>query len=119
MKKRRRSPNRRNQPLILIGVGLLLMIGAAVFLIVNPFGGENAADQTPSQSDIPFPEVERVELEAAMEAFRTGQAVFVDTRDQQSYLQGFIPGALNIPVNEIESRMGELDPQDWIITYCT
>jgi rhodanese-related sulfurtransferase len=30
-----------------------------------------------------------------------------------------IPGSLSIPLAEIETRLSELDPNQWIITYCT
>jgi len=119
MKKRRNRSGRSNRPLILIGLGLLLMVAAVVILVTNPFGVDNTVDQPISQADIPFPEVERVELDTAQDAFEAGQAVFVDTRDAQSYLQRSIPGAINIPVDQVESRLSELNPEDWIITYCT
>lgn len=118
-KSRKRSSRSNNRPLILIGLGLLLMAAAVVIVVTNPFGEEAAVVQPNSQSDIPFPEVERVELDAAQDAFETGQAIFVDTRDPESFLQGSIPGAINIPVNEVENRVAELNPDDWIITYCT
>ena len=47
------------------------------------------------------------------------QAVFIDARDPLSYQGGHIPGALNIPVDQIESYFKDLDPKQWIITYCT
>jgi rhodanese-related sulfurtransferase len=40
-------------------------------------------------------------------------------RAQASYESQHIPGALNIPLPEIEARLGELDKAEWIITYCT
>jgi len=30
-----------------------------------------------------------------------------------------ITGAINIPLAELESRLGDLDKLQWIITYCT
>jgi rhodanese-related sulfurtransferase len=38
---------------------------------------------------------------------------------QPSSTQLHITGAINIPINEIETRLGELDPDTWYITYCT
>ena len=46
-----------------------------------------------------------VELAQAM---REGQAVPVDTRDAASYGRARIPGAANIPLEEIETRLAEL-----------
>jgi thioredoxin 1/putative thioredoxin len=42
------------------------------------------------------------------QAIREGQAVAVDTRDAASYNRARIPGAANIPMEEIESRLAEL-----------
>jgi rhodanese-related sulfurtransferase len=55
----------------------------------------------------------------AKAAFDLEQAVFVDVRERAFYNESHIPGALSIPLNEIEARLGELNSSDWIITYCT
>jgi 3-mercaptopyruvate sulfurtransferase SseA len=65
------------------------------------------------------PGVERISLADAKAAFDAESAVFLDVRDAQSYAEAHIPGALNIPVNDLPQRLDELDPSDWIITYCT
>ncbi|HEY5902067.1 MAG TPA: rhodanese-like domain-containing protein [Anaerolineales bacterium] len=64
-------------------------------------------------------EVPRLSLEEAKAAFDGKTAVFVDVRGAGSYAASHIPGALSIPLNELEGRLGELDPSQWIITYCT
>ena len=64
-------------------------------------------------------EVVRLSLEDAKAAFDNGTAVFVDVRSQSSYAASHIPGALSIPLIELEPRVNELDPNQWIITYCT
>ena len=44
----------------------------------------------------------------------------VDGRDGAAeFEQAHIPGALNIPLNDLPDRIQELDPSAWIITYCT
>ena len=47
------------------------------------------------------------------------QAVFIDVRSASQYAQGHVPGAMSIPLNEVESRLNELNKEQWIITYCT
>ncbi len=42
------------------------------------------------------------------QAMREGQAVPVDTRDAASYGRARIPGAANIPLEELETRLAEL-----------
>ena len=63
--------------------------------------------------------VERISLEDAKAAYDAGTAVFLDVRDAQSYAEAHIPGALNIPVNNLPQRLNELDPADHIVIYCT
>jgi len=44
--------------------------------------------------------------------------VLLDVRTQAEYDQGHIGGALHIPVDELRSRMMELDPDKEIYAYC-
>lgn len=42
----------------------------------------------------------------------------VDVRDKSEYVEGHIPGAVNIPVSSFATRSGELDKHKTIIVYC-
>jgi 3-mercaptopyruvate sulfurtransferase SseA len=64
-------------------------------------------------------EVRRITLEESKAAFDNGEAVFLDVRSASSYGASHIPGASSIPLAELQSRIGELDSNQWIITYCT
>ena len=64
-------------------------------------------------------EVPRISLEEAKSALDAKTAVFLDVRGAGSYAASHVPGALSIPLNELEGRLAELDPEQWIITYCT
>ncbi len=66
-----------------------------------------------------YPEIPRVSLENAKAAFDTKSAVFVDVRGSSTYAVSHIPGALDLPLEDIENHLNELDPDRWIITYCT
>ena len=105
-------------PIILIAVGLLFLIGAvaSIFLLSNP-------DDQPSVSNpeqgVPFPQIQRVDLATAKNAFDDGAAVFVDVRGEAYYMNGHIPGAISIPLDQIEDRLAVLNQNDWIILYCT
>jgi len=44
--------------------------------------------------------------------------IIVDIRDNASYAQGHIPGAINIPLNELGYRVFSLDKTKDIIVYC-
>jgi 3-mercaptopyruvate sulfurtransferase SseA len=111
-------------PLAMVGIGLgliLVVLIWALFFNQAPSTESTLPTATPasqtgtsSLADIP-----RVSLADAKAAYDQGAAVFVDVRDAQSYAQGHIPGAINIPLDELGSRIKELDPTAWIIPYCT
>lgn len=44
--------------------------------------------------------------------------VLLDVRRPDEYSAGYIENAINIPLEEIADRMGELDPNDEIVVYC-
>ena len=105
-------------PIVLMAVGLVILIGAlaSIFLVTDPGGQPEAGNPDPG---IPFPQIERVDLSTAKSALDEGTAVFVDVRGQSFYQDGHIPGALSIPLNQLEERLVELNQDDWIILYCT
>jgi len=45
-------------------------------------------------------------------------AQLVDVRSEKEYQQGAIPGALNLPVNQLEQHASTLDTNKPIIVYC-
>jgi 3-mercaptopyruvate sulfurtransferase SseA len=76
-----------------------------------------AAPAFPTEN--PHLDIERVSLEDAKAAFDSGTAIFVDVRRPEAYAASHIPGALSMPAIELADRLDELDPDQWIITYCT
>lgn len=105
-------------PILLITGGVLILIAVAVSIIILRLP-DNRAPLVDSGADIPNPEMTRVSLMEAKDAYETGAAVFVDVREKSIYDRGHIPGAKSIPLSEIEQRKGELDPNGWILLYCT
>jgi 3-mercaptopyruvate sulfurtransferase SseA len=73
----------------------------------------------PQVVDEPGEVARRLSLEEARAAYDKNEALFLDVRSAGSYASSHIPGARSIPLGELESRMGELNPDQWIITYCT
>lgn len=100
----------------------VLVIGAALISLVlaacAPAPSQPATEAASPSVEAPQA-VQRVTLEESKSAFDSGAAVFVDVRDGDVYATSHIPGALSIPLAEIEARIAELGPQQWIITYCT
>jgi 3-mercaptopyruvate sulfurtransferase SseA len=101
----------RLAPLIMIIGGLLLLAGA-IYLVIS-------TKNLNAQSNIPNPEIKRVSLSDARKAYDSQSALFIDVRDPDSFASSHIPGAINIPQDQLLSRLEELSSARWIITYCT
>jgi hypothetical protein len=99
-------------PWILMGAGVLLLLLGAGWLFLNK-------PAVPAVTPLPasVEQVERVSLVDAKVAFDSESAIFLDVRATDSYDASHIPGALSIPLNELTSRMGDLEPDSWIIPY--
>ena len=78
--------------------------------------GTPAPTETPKKS-LRVPD--RVGLEDARQALDDQSAVFVDVRSIASYNELHIPGALSMPSEMINVLYKDLNPNDWIILYCT
>jgi len=65
-------------------------------------------------------EVPRIKPQELKEKLDAGEDVIVvDARSRNSYESLRIPGALSIPLSEIEERHGELPQEGEIVLYCT
>lgn len=120
MKRKKSSNPKPLMPLYVIIAGAFLVVSVIIWQI---------AAQTPSisptptsaqiQGNLPYPEVSRISLIDSKLAYDNQTAVFLDVRDAGSFSKGHIPGAINIPLNELEQRSNEISPDQFIITYCT
>jgi hypothetical protein len=109
---RSKSVSKRG-PVVLLLISALVVIGIGI-LIINAIVTHNSPKIVKSQDDVP-----RVSVEDAYRAVVEGEAVLVDTRSLESYQQGHAASAISLPVDDVEVRLGELDPARWYITYCT
>ncbi|MCB1868428.1 MAG: metalloregulator ArsR/SmtB family transcription factor, partial [Gammaproteobacteria bacterium] len=53
-----------------------------------------------------------------LELVRNGLVTVLDVRPPEEYEAGHLPGAVNIPLRELEKRLGELDRTQEIVAYC-
>jgi 3-mercaptopyruvate sulfurtransferase SseA len=100
----------------MVAFGLVLILGALSWAVSQYIRPAETTQSSP-EAEGNYPDVARVSLADAKAAYDTGGAIFVDVRDQVSYEQRHIPGALSIPLGELPDRIGELNKSAWIITY--
>lgn len=56
--------------------------------------------------------------EAAVAQVRSGQAFILDVRPHSEYLAGHLPGAVSIPLEELDARVGEVPASKHVVVYC-
>jgi len=66
----------------------------------------------------PPDQMERVSREELVARVRSGQVTVLDVRPAHEYVAGHIPGAISIPIDELESRLAGLPRDTEIVAYC-
>lgn len=97
--------------------------GAEVVLLINALGrvGErNIAEVSRVMSDYfhARDSLEPVSREDLAGRITDGLVTVLDVRPEDEFALGHLPGARNIPVAELESRVGELPLGTEIVAYC-
>lgn len=59
--------------------------------------------------------VSRAEL---FERMRDGLVTVLDVRPADEFAAGHLPGAMNIPLAQLETRLAEIDPNQDVVAYC-
>jgi rhodanese-related sulfurtransferase/DNA-binding HxlR family transcriptional regulator len=62
--------------------------------------------------------MEPVSREQLLERSRDGLVTVLDVRPADEFALGHLPGAINIPLRDLEVRLAELDPSQEIVAYC-
>ena len=63
-------------------------------------------------------EFEPVSRKELLERLRCGTATVLDVRPEDEFRQGHVPGALNIPLSQLEQRLAELPVDREVVAYC-
>lgn len=75
--------------------------------------GAQSADKTPATARLAVPEIDAANLRGRETPF-----LLLDCRETMEWKQVRIPDALHIPMNQVPSRLDELDPDADIVVYC-
>lgn len=60
----------------------------------------------------------QVDLEEALSQFQQGQVSLIDVRSPGEFAKGSIPGAVNIPVDELRGRLSEIGKDRDVAVFC-
>ena len=63
-------------------------------------------------------ELEAVPAKEVLERARKGLVVVLDVRPSEEFAAGHLPGAVNIPIHQLEKRLKELPRRKEVIAYC-
>ena len=63
-------------------------------------------------------ELEKISVEELQARLRNDDVILIDVRPREEYLAGHLPGALSIPLGELENRVGEISRDKAIVVYC-
>jgi rhodanese-related sulfurtransferase/DNA-binding transcriptional ArsR family regulator len=62
--------------------------------------------------------LEPVSRSDLLDRLKAGLVTVLDVRPEDEFALGHVPGAINIPLAELEQRLAELDPDQEIVAYC-
>lgn len=62
--------------------------------------------------------LEAVDAKELLRRVRRGEVTLVDVRPTEEYQAAHLPGALSIPLPELEGRLGELPREREVVAYC-
>ena len=62
--------------------------------------------------------LEPVLAEELLARARAGEVTVLDVRPPEEFAAGHLSGAINIPLSELEARLGELRPDQEVVAYC-
>lgn len=62
--------------------------------------------------------LEPVRADDLLSRARAGEVTVLDVRPLEEFAAGHLPGAINIPLSELEARLREIDPAREVVAYC-
>ncbi len=113
------------RPLVLSGAIALLVVGVLLVIlsqsqssaltdVAAPSVGSSAAGSAASAPA----RVERIQPKAYLDQFSGQPHLLLDVRTPEEFASGHIPGAVNISLQTLESRLSELPTDQPIVIYC-
>ena len=63
-------------------------------------------------------QLEPVQRDELLERVRQGLVTVIDVRPEDEYAAGHLPGAINVPPDELQQRLQNIDPDREVVAYC-
>lgn len=63
-------------------------------------------------------ELEPVPRDELLNRIRDGLVIVLDVRPQAEYISGHVPGAVNVPLDELEAYLKNLNSTQEVVAYC-
>ncbi|MGH3737553.1 MAG: ArsR/SmtB family transcription factor [Micromonosporaceae bacterium] len=91
---------------------------AALYVRLRDVATAHLADAAAARDAYLGPGAEQITREELLARVRAGDAMVLDVRPVEEYAAGHLPGAVNIPVEELPARLAELPADVEIVAYC-
>lgn len=62
--------------------------------------------------------LESISREELLQRLQAGDVTLLDVRPQEEYQAGHLPGAINIPAEQLDKRLSELNQDQVVVAYC-
>jgi 3-mercaptopyruvate sulfurtransferase SseA len=113
----------RNALILSLATAIAVVLGAACNskegLISRLPKPPASSPQSPQPKQSPADNARRITAEELHDLWEKGKVLVVDTRNEPSFKQGHIKGAILIPSNDFAAKANELPRDKMIVTYCT
>ena len=73
---------------------------------------------TATNPDDELSKARRINRDEAIKLVKEKKAVWVDVRGKDAFDQSHIPGAISIPLTDLNEHLMQLPPRKFLITYC-
>ncbi|MFE6283395.1 ArsR/SmtB family transcription factor [Streptomyces sp. NPDC057877] len=91
---------------------------AALCVLVRGVAQRHLAETERARAAYLGEETEAVDREELLARVAEGSVTVLDVRSHEEYLSGHIPGALNVPLEELDERLAALPEDREVVAYC-
>lgn len=91
---------------------------AALFALLRTVASTHLPDVEAAAAAYLGPDTEQVSRDELLSRARSGAVTILDVRPREEYDAGHIPGALSIPLAELEEHLADVPAGNQIVAYC-